>query len=241
MSRRDPGDDDGTMCFSATASFAAFGVLTFAGTAVLRRAARLDLGPGLTFLSSFPLVFGIQQGFEGMVWLGINDELPAALRGVGAYGFLFFALFFWPVAGPLAGHLIETRPVRRRLFVPLIVGGVAIGLYLMFVAIRHAAPPMAGPEWGGHVAYLLDVDLPSGVKYLYFFTACAALLASSNRTAFRFGLALTIAFAVTLVGYELKALPSVWCFFAALCSLVIVHAVWRGDTRTETSWTRGDA
>lgn len=227
------------MCFSATASFAAFGVLTLTGAAVLRRAVRLDLGPGLVFLSSFPLVFGIQQGFEGLVWLGIRGELPAALRGVATYGFLFFALFFWPIAGPLAGRLIETRPVRRRLFVPLIAGGVAIGLYLMFIAIRHAAPPMAGPEWGGHVAYLLGVDLPGGVKYLYFFTACAALLASSNRAAFRFGLALTIAFAVTLIGFELKALPSVWCFFAAACSLIIVHAVWRGDARAEASWARG--
>jgi hypothetical protein len=195
----------------------------------------------MVFLSSFPLIFGIQQGFEGLVWLGIHQVLDGGLRGLATYGFLFFALFYWPIAGPLAGYLIETQPVRRRCFVPLILGGVAIGLYLMFMAVRHPVPPMAGPEWGAHIAYMLGVDLLEGIEYLYFFTACAALLASSNSAAFRFGLALTVSFGVTMLGYELDALPSVWCFFAALCSLIIVQAVWRGGARADALTARGRA
>lgn len=188
----------------------------------------------MIFLSSFPLVFGIQQGFEGLVWLGIEDVLPMALRGLGTYGFLFFALTYWPIAGPVAGYLIETRPVRRKCFLALIMAGIVIGFYLMFMAIKHSVPPMAGPEWRGHIAYLVGVELPQNIEYLYFFTACLALLGSSDKAAFRFGLALTVSFAVTMVGYQLDTLPSVWCFFAAICSLIIVHAVWRRDTQAET-------
>jgi hypothetical protein len=210
------------MCFSATASFAASGVLTLAGAATLRQTLRARAGAGLVLLSAFPLIFGVQQAVEGLVWLSLDERLPEALLRPAAYAFLFFALLFWPVAGPLAGWLLETRPLRRRLFAGLLAGGAAVGLYLYAGALSGAGAPLAPPEWGGHIVYLERVRYIPHAELIYFVTACAALIASSNRTAAWFGAALAASFAATAAGYAAQVLPSVWCFFAALCSLVIV-------------------
>lgn len=218
------------MCFSATASFVAGGILSVAGAATMISACRQKLGRGLIFLSSFPLVFGLQQSLEGLVWLGISDQLSLRLFTIVNYGFIFFAFFYWPVAGPTAGFLIEKRKWRKHLFGGLIIGGLAVGTYLMLKAINNPVLPTSSDEWGGHILYLQGMTLIPNIQYIYFFTACTALAASSNPTAFKFGLALTASFLVTLFGYELFVLPSVWCFFAALCSIVISYDVLRGKT-----------
>ena len=224
------------MCFSASASFTACAVLTATGALSVRRAAQLKRGIGLLSLSTFPLFFGIQQGFEGLVWLGIHETISASWRDVAAVGFVFFAFFFWAVAGPVTGFLIETQRIRRLIFLLLIPCGVAVGAYLMFVILSNHMAPIAPPRFNGHLAYLYEVVLIDNIHYIYFVTACAALILSSNRIAFRLGCALSVSFAIAMVGYELVSLPSVWCFFAVICSLIVVIELYRlkpDDTNTQ--------
>ncbi len=218
------------MCFSASASFTACAVLAAAGTLSVRRAAKINAGIGLMSLSTFPLFFGIQQGFEGLVWLGMNDIISTFWRDAASVGFVFFAFFFWPVAGPVTGFLIEKKPLRKRIFMFLIPSGIGSGLYLSYVILVNFSPPVT---WDGHLAYFYDVYIIDYMEYVYFITACGALILSSNKIAFRLGCVLAASFAFTMIGYQLLSLPSVWCFFAAICSLIVVIDLYRAKPARE--------
>lgn len=60
------------MCFSASASFTAAAVLLGLGTVTMRRArSRRELP-----YAAIPLLFGVQQLLEGMLWLTFPDRAP---------------------------------------------------------------------------------------------------------------------------------------------------------------------
>ena len=219
------------MCFSASASFTASAVLTATGALSVRRAAQLKGGIGLLSLSTFPVFFGIQQGFEGLVWLGMSETISTSLRDVAALGFMFFAFLFWPIASPVTGYFIETQPVRKKIFLFLIPTGIAVGAYLTYFTLINFKAPIAPTHWGSHLSYLIDARLIDHSEYVYFFTACAPLVFSSNRIAFRFGCALAASFAITMIGFQLTTLPSIWCFFASICSLIIVIELYQTKTK----------
>ena len=61
------------MCFSATASFTAGSVLSAVGIATIMKAERKSEVP----FAMIPLLFGVQQFIEGVVWLTLRD-VPSA-------------------------------------------------------------------------------------------------------------------------------------------------------------------
>ncbi|HKK35243.1 MAG TPA: DUF6629 family protein [Paracoccaceae bacterium] len=219
------------MCFSATVSFAAAGVLVVAGGAALHRARRLRLGAGMTAFAAFPLLFGVQQGIEGLVWLVVDGVLPPVWEPWTTAAFLFFALFLWPVAGPVVGWMLETGPGRRHAFAAVAAAGVALGIYLFGKALANPVPPSAGAAYGGHLLYLFGLRFPLGIEFFYFLVAGAAMVGSSNPDARLFGWGLAVSFLATALLWDPAVLPSVWCFFAAICSLIAVRAVARADRR----------
>ena len=81
------------MCFSAEASFGAAALLVPSGAYCLRSAVRKM--PRWLPLAAVPLVFGIQQCSEGLVWVGLGRD-DAALTREASLVYLFFALTFWP-------------------------------------------------------------------------------------------------------------------------------------------------
>ncbi|MEM8792963.1 MAG: DUF6629 family protein [Pseudomonadota bacterium] len=210
------------MCFSATASFTAAAVLGATGAFTLGRSIVQKRPIGERTLASFPVFFALQQAGEGMVWLGIYGTLPAFLEPIAMGLFIFAAYVFWPVMGPVTGWLLEPPGPRKRMFVALILGGLIIASYLSFAALSKPQTPIAMEQWGGHIWYMHDFTYIPYIETLYFLTACTALLLSSNRVAFWFAVVLTGAFAITMWGYNINVVPSVWCFYAAGASLVIV-------------------
>ncbi|MEM6932958.1 MAG: DUF6629 family protein [Pseudomonadota bacterium] len=213
------------MCFSASASFTAAAILGATGSLTLAASIRRQSSLGEILLAAFPLVFAAQQAMEGLVWLGIYGMLSPALMTFGTYGFVLTAYAFWPIMGPVVGWLLESPGSRRNLFAWLIVGGVVIAGYLSYAAISHPQTPVAMADWGGHIWYMHDFTYIPHIEMLYFFTACSALVLSSNRTAQCFAIVLTGAFMLTMLGFNINVVPSVWCFFAAAASLVIVVGV----------------
>lgn len=192
------------------------------GLLSVRRARRFGFSRGKRVLAAFPLLFALQQAAERLVWLCIDGRAPPALHLPATLLFLFFALFVWPVAGPVAGWLIETRPARRRLFAPLVAAGLAAGLYLFGAAALDPVPPTSVAEFRGHISYLQHLTLLPRVEYLYFVVAAAALVFSSDPQARRFGLALAASFLVARALYQTPELPSVWSYFAAWISLFAI-------------------
>lgn len=215
-----------SMCFNAAASFAASAVLIPAGIHTLRIAR--ETAPRWLPLAAFPLLFGIQQGLEGVLWLALGDPLgrlvgvpPPAVASVMALGFLGFAYLLWPMLVPLAARGIETRPPRRRLFALLALVGSVGGLAIYL-------PLVIDPEWltvrilGGSILYeprVLFPDLlsqPLG-RGLYGLVVLVPLLVSSEPLVRRFGLLIFLSVTLSAVAYG-YAFVSVWCFFAALLS-----------------------
>ncbi len=80
------------MCFSAEASFGLSGVLVPAG---IYCCVRSVLRHNFLFLplAVIPIVFGVQQCAEGLVWVGINRS-DSDLVEASSLTFLFFAICF---------------------------------------------------------------------------------------------------------------------------------------------------
>ena len=55
------------MCFSAPASFSAFGIIGLIGGRTIAKS-----NPGDTYLAIIPILFAVQQCIEGIIWLGFS-------------------------------------------------------------------------------------------------------------------------------------------------------------------------
>ena len=106
------------MCFSASASFIAGAALSAVGVATIRLTARKAELP----FATIPLLFGIQQIIEGMIWLSFQGQSPLPVRTL----ILIYSLFshvVWPMFVPFAVGLLETVPWRRKVLAACQVAG----------------------------------------------------------------------------------------------------------------------
>ena len=86
------------MCFSATASFVASGVLATIGVATLRHVRE----PRALLFASVPLLFTVHQFSEGLVWLALHGELGTVALDHAVLLFTVYALGIMPVLMPTA-------------------------------------------------------------------------------------------------------------------------------------------
>lgn len=181
-------------------------------------------------LALVPLFFGIQQGFEGLVWQALNEgradkAVPYALA------FHFFSHFLWLWWFPLCSYLTEYSGMRKKLFavhslVGLSLGGLVYSQLLvntewMVVGIKHysitydiTVPP----------SDYIDIPIPASV--IYGFIILVPLLFSSHRHLRIFGALITVSMILASLVYG-YALVSVWCFFAAVLSLYLAYMIHR--------------
>ena len=205
------------MCFSATASFSAAGILALAGAATFSKAR----GPTEWPLASVPLVFALQQGIEGLLWRTVPTGHPAG-RAL-ATGFAILALIVWPLFIPLAVGLVEKVRKKRQLILALMGPGLAVAGYSVLDIWDH--PYMAWPA-PHSLVYINDSPFPWPLMLGYLAAVCAPPLLSSSPEIRWFGVVVTVGLAVTL-GFFFVNLVSVWCFFAAIASAILVGHFWR--------------
>lgn len=201
------------MCFSATASFAAGAALSAAGGVTVSRSE----GKAELPLALVPLLFGIQQITEGFLWVGINRSL-AGLQTWTTYIFSMFSHVFWPMFVPFAILLVEPSQRRRRALRVFVAMGVSVGAYLFFFIMRY---PVTSRVEGRSIFYDSPHFFIVGVLVTYFLATCASGLFSSHRIVNVFGVS---AFGLAVAAYlvSVKTFVSVWCFFAAILSLLLV-------------------
>lgn len=201
------------MCFSASASFTAGALLTTGGIATLMYVKTKQQ----RMMACIPLLFGIQQSAEGLVWTGLTNENPT-LTTMGTYVFLFFAYFFWPMWVPLT--LRQFDPARRHAISLTLIAGFAIGCALLVNVITHGA---SASIVGHHIAYTITMAeqfiIPGTVAYLIatvlpFFIARVPLLRVM-------GIMIAFAYVISYAFYR-PTLGSIWCFFAALLSVMSI-------------------
>ena len=199
------------MCFSATASFIAGTALTVLGVATLRLARRKTEIP----FAAIPLLFGLQQLVEGVLWLSFKFDAPQ-LNIAMTYLFSMFSHVLWPMFVPFAIVLLETVPWRRQVIWGFQAIGLLVGLYLLYLLIVFPVTAVAEEN----IVYVSPHFYKTPVMLLYLAATCVSCFFSSNTTVRIFGaLALFLFFLAD--GFFAIALFSVWCFFAALLSSII--------------------
>lgn len=214
------------MCFSASASFVAGTALSLAGVATLRMVSRRTEIP----LAAVPLLFGLQQLIEGMIWLSFRDGslVPNAPL---TFIYSIFSHVLWPMFVPLAIGLIETVPWRIKALAVIQVAGVGAALYLLYFLIAF---PVTSGLLGGHIVYESPHFYILPVLALYLIATCVSSLLSSDPFIRLFG---ALAFVTFVTAYAIHAATfvSVWCFFAAVLSSIIYFYFTRTRRRPSMS------
>lgn len=200
------------MCFSATASFTAGAALSAVGGLTLHKSrGKFELP-----LALVPLLFGVQQLVEGVLWVSLRNDLPQ-LRSWATYIFAVFSHVLWPIFVPFAILLVETSRRRMKAIAVFQVLGFAVGLYLLYIVVRF---PVTASVEGRSIFYDSPHFFIGVVLVSYLLATCVSGLFSSHRCINAFGV-MTFVLAVAAYQVSAKTFVSVWCFFAAVLSLLI--------------------
>lgn len=200
------------MCFSATASFAAGTALSATGGVTLKTASKKSEIP----FAAIPLVFGVQQIVEGGVWLSFKYGTPL-LNQLATYGFLFFAYLFWPIFVPYSIGKLEADPDRKRIIRGFLFLGIAVSLYLLYFLVSR---PISSHVLNQCIAYTRPTEFGVIPVVFYWIATCISCFFSGSRIINFFGALGTVSLALAYYFYT-STFISVWCFFAAVLSVVV--------------------
>ena len=203
------------MCFSATASFTAGVPLLIVGVMTISRVRnRKDL-----LYALIPMLFAIQQLIEGALWLTFSAEAPL-LKIFLTYAYSVFSHVIWPMYIPVAVLLLESTAWRRKVLFAIALVGTFIGLYLLYYLVRF---PIVAEVKGHHIVYIFPHFHALHAMGLYLLSTCISSLFSSHRLVKLFGAAAFLSFLLAYAVYATWFI-SVWCFFAALLSgILLLH------------------
>lgn len=209
------------MCFSAGASFGAAAVLSIVGAVAVIKAKTIPQG----LFAAIPFIFSIQQVAEGMLWLSFNrDDIPG--RSFFTYVFLVFAIMFWPIWIPFTTRLLEKDVIRKKILTMILVAGIIVSVGFAGIILLY---PLEAVATHHHINY--NLDLPPAIdnimwlfNILYFTTTIISTFISSTKRMKLLGIVFIAAYLFAIYFYN-GAVLSVWCYFAALLSIVILWIV----------------
>jgi len=203
------------MCFSAGASFAGGIIISAVGVASVRKVRK----PTQRLFAVIPLFFGFQQFAEGVLWVTLRAGGHEWLQNAATHIFLITAMVIWPVMIPLSMWFMEEAKKRKKILAGLIAIGGILSLFYAFCFISYNVTPQIS---GFHIRYVDDFPktLVTIASFFYPVSTVAPLFVSSVRRMWLFGIVITVSYLVTGIFFA-QYLTSVWCFFAALISVVI--------------------
>ncbi len=203
------------MCFSANASFTAGVVLTVIGVASIRKTHHRRQ----YIFASIPLIFGVQQLAEGVLWLSIPNPDYLNIRKIFTYIFLFFAETVWPIWVPIAILLLEKKATRSKIQKYFVIAGLIVGIYMAYCLFSFYVEAQIV---GKHIAYVQKY--PESLRLisvvLYGLATIVPSFFSNFKKMWILGTTIFISYAITAIFYE-NYVVSVWCFFASIISLSI--------------------
>ncbi|MFZ3004400.1 MAG: DUF6629 family protein [Undibacterium umbellatum] len=198
--------------FSATAIFSAGAVLLGLGTLTLRAPrTRVEL-----LFAAIPMLFAIQQISEGIIWLTFRYE-SLQINIAMTYVFSFFSHVLWPIYVPMTVLLMESSVWRRRVLLVLVAAGVAVGAYLLYFLLVF---PVVSRPSNQHIEYVSPHFFATATMMLYLLSTTVSPILSMHRMVRVFGVVAFLSFGASYYFYAIWFI-SVWCFFAALLSIVI--------------------
>ena len=214
------------MCFSATSSFIASAVIGTIGVATLRHVRE----PRALLFAAVPMLFAVHQFSEGMVWLGLEGKIGKVGLDHVSFLFMLYAQGILPLLMPAAVVLMEP-PGRRRLAI-LALTGIGAVVCVWDVTGLIFLPSQCYVEQNS-IAYRNPMTGNFWISCLYILATCGALLLSTHRVVRWYGVLNVIALTITQIVKE-YAFASVWCFYAALMSIMIYWQFNRRNIDIET-------
>jgi hypothetical protein len=213
------------MCFSATASYSLSGVLGVIGAASITRAT----SPSTRLFAAIPLLFGLQQFAEGTVWATMDLPAHAAIHRMAIMAFLSLALVVWPLWAPLSLWFLEPSNMRRRVLIIFFSLGAVIAVVGGSLLMRWQPIAVVAGRSIDYQHAEMGIRIPEFVLLLaYAIPTVASFFVSTRPMVRTIGITLAISLVIAFT-IQREALTSVWCFFAAVLSGMILVAVTRID------------
>lgn len=213
------------MCFSAEVSFTASAVLMASGTYILKNCSNKSL----LWIASIPILFGLQQLFEGILWVSVDQRLnDSFLFTSSANAYLVFAFLIWPVWIPLAFMVAEKNQGIKKMIAFILGCGVLLSLANLYYGLKQSVSI-------GIVNHSLQylAEVPNQI-YIYPLIILIPCFISTLKSVKSFALLVTIGYVIAYYFYS-QTFVSVWCFFSALVSLAIYQVVKEENKENEKS------
>lgn len=173
----------------------------------------------MKFLAMIPLFFAIQQFSEGFVWFYLNNIIENPAIGHAAkLSYLFFAWIFWPLYIPFAFYMNENERWRKA----LCLACFAVGLLVLYVDGMYFYNKEIIATIVGHSIYY--EESPTYAHMIYGFSVIIPMIFSGLYKMWTVGLALLASFIASQIIYTV-AFTSVWCFFAAAVSILLIRVL----------------
>lgn len=204
------------MCFSAHASFIGSGLLFIIGSLTLLKVKNKSQLP----VALIPYFFSIQQFSEGILWLILTNNILLGFSQIAMYTFLFFAFIFWPLWMPFSLYQIETHKKEKHLLIITFIIGLFVAGINSFYLIFYGAKATILSH---HICYDINLEssIPTNLALLvYCIATVLPLFISSVKYVRQFAILITASLIIAYVAY-IKFFTSVWCFFAAILSILV--------------------
>jgi len=207
------------MCFSAGASFGASALLGAIGVVAIVKAKTV---PQRLF-ATIPLIFSLQQLSEGLLWLSLNNPGLAAWQPAFTYVFLLAAMAVWPLWIPLTIRLLEKDVNRKKILTFLSGLGAAVSVAFGCILLLFPVQVVATHH---HLHYRFDLppvakDLIWVFTLLYVFATIIAPFISGFKRMKWLGIVFFASYLFAVIFYN-GFVVSVWCYFAAILSIVVL-------------------
>jgi hypothetical protein len=214
------------MCFSTTASFASFAILTTVGAVGIKYVKK----PSQKYFAAIPFLFAIQQLIEGFVWIGILNN--AAWKTIPIHLFIFFAQVVWAFWVPYSILKMETQAKRIRIIKVCLWIGIALAVYISYCLIFFNTTAFINGHHVNYKLYFPHQYYPI-LGLLYLLPIIVPPITSSLPEIRLIGILLLLSFIITKLLFNDEVI-SVWCFFAAIISS-IVYWVLRNHAKTKAN------
>lgn len=203
------------MCFSATASFTAGVVLTGIGVAAIKKTRHKSQ----LLFASIPLLFGVQQLSEGILWLTLLNPEYVNVQKTFTYIYVLFAQTVWPIWVPIAILLLEKEATRKNIQRLFVICGLVAGFYLGYCLFSFN---VEAKIIGRHIDYIQDYPENTAIFsiVLYGLATIVPPFFSHIKRMWLLGVTILISYIITYIFFNQYVL-SVWCFFSSIISLSI--------------------
>lgn len=163
-------------------------------------------------LATLPLLLGVHQLIESLIWWQLQGDLPHLVGRVALWLYLLIAFVVLPVFVPVAVLSLEPSSRLRWRMAPFVALGAVVSTVLLVALLRGPVTVELKPY---HLAYGTRLHTGALIVTAYVIAICGALLFSGYRHILIFGLANLVAVAI-LARLTVDGFASLWCGYAAI-------------------------